>query len=138
MTHKTLKQLENTFNSTEQRFSSGLTQGEFARRGVHVLKDGEYVVGPQGELRWVSSNNVVPTDILEMAVVDGVISYDAYVASEQVREVEDEIVLRDYINFRQKHGYSEEELLEIDAEWGDEEPVDFFTGREIRTGKFVL
>jgi len=103
-----------------------------------VLKDGEYVVGPQGELRWVSSNNVVPTDILEMAVVDGVISYDAYVASEQVREVEDEIVLRDYINFRQKHGYSEEELLEIDAEWGDEEPVDFFTGREIRTGKFVL
>jgi hypothetical protein len=135
---RTLEQLQNTFNSTEQRFHSGLTQGEFARRGVHVLTDGEYVVGPQGELRWVSSNNVVPTDILEMAVVDGVIGYNAYLASEQVREVENEIILRDYINFRQTHGYSEEELMEIDAEWGDEEPVDFFTGREIRTGKFVL
>jgi len=28
--------------------------------------------------------------------------------------------------------------MEINAEFGDDEPVDIFTGREIRTGKFVL
>ena len=73
-----------------------------------------------------------------MAVVDGTIDIAVRNRTEEVREVEDEVFLRNYINFRQKHGYSEEELMEIDAEFGDDEPVDIFTGREIRTGKFVL
>lgn len=135
---KTKQELEAVYNSTERRFSNG-TQGEFARRGVAVLAEKEYHLGPKGEVRWDSSNNIVPSDILEMAVVDGTIDISVRNRTEEVREVEDEIFLKNYINFRQKHGYSEEELMEINAEFGDdEEPVDFFTGREIRTGKFVL
>ena len=134
---KTKQELEEIYNSTERRFSNG-TQGEFARRGVHVLTTDEYHLGREGEIRWNSSDNIVPSDILEMAVVDGTISIEVRNRTEAVRVVEDEIFLRNYINFRQKHGYSEEELMEIDAEFGDDEPVDIFTGREIRTGKFVL
>ena len=134
---KTKKELEEIYNSTERRFSNG-TQGEFARRGVKVLEDGEYKIGKQGELRWNSSGNIIPSDILEMAVVDGTINIEQRNKTEEVRIVEDEIHIRNYINFRQKHGYSEEELMEINAEFGDEEPVDIFTGREIRTGRFVL
>jgi len=134
---KTKQELEAVYNSTERRFSNG-TQGEFARRGVHVLTTDEYHLGPKGEIRWNSSNNIVPSDILEMAVVDGTIDIALRNRTEEVRVVEDEIFLRNYINFRQKHGYSEEELMEINAEFGDDEPVDIFTGREIRTGKFVL
>lgn len=134
---KTKEKLEEIYNSTERRFSNG-TQGEFARRGVHVLKDSEYKIGKQGELRWNSSNNIIPSDILEMAVVDGTIDIEQRNKTEEVRIVEDEIFIKNYINFRQKHGYSEEELMEINVEFGDEEPVDIFTGREIRTGRFVL
>lgn len=136
---KTKQELEAIYNSTERRFSNG-TQGEFARRGVAVLAEKEYHLGPKGEVRWDSSDNIVPSDILEMAVVDGTIDISVRNRTEEVREVEDEIFLKNYINFRQKHGYSEEELMEINAEFGDDEdePVDIFTGREIRTGKFVL
>ena len=140
MTHaelKTKEELAEIYNSTERRFSNG-TQGEFARRGVRVLTNDEYHLGREGEIRWNSSNNIVPGDILEMAVVDGTISIEVRNRTEDVRAVEDEIFIKNYINFRQKHGYSEEELMEINAEFGDEEPVDIFTGREIRTGKFVL
>jgi len=140
MTHterKTKAELAEIYNSTERRFSNG-TQGEFARRGVHVLTSDEYHLGPKGEVRWNSSNNIVPGDILEMAVVDGTIDIAVRNRTEEVRKVEDEIFIKNYINFRKTHGYSEEELMEINAEFGDEEPVDFFTGREIRTGKFVL
>ena len=134
---KTKEELEAVYNSTERRFSNG-TQGEFARRGVHVLTNDEYHLGREGEARWNSSNNIVPSDILEMAVVDGTISIEVRNTTEQVRIIDDEIAIKNYINFRQKHGYSEEELMEIDAEFGDEEPIDIFTGREIRTGRFVL
>jgi len=134
---KTKEELEAIYNSTERRFSNG-TQGEFARRGVAVLAEKEYHLGPKGEVRWNSSDNIVPSDILEMAVVDGTIDISVRNRTEEVRKVEDEIFLKNYINFRQKHGYSEEELMEINAEFGDDEPVDIFTGREIRTGKFVL
>ena len=135
--NKTKKELEEIYNSTERRFSNG-THGEFARRGVYVLTNDEYHLGREGEARWNSSNNIVPSDILEMAVVDGTISIEVRNTTEQVRIIDDEIAIKNYINFRQKHGYSEEELMEIDAEFGDEEPVDIFTGREIRTGRFAL
>jgi hypothetical protein len=134
---KTKQELEAIYNSTERRFSNG-TQGEFARRGVAVLAEKEYDVCPAGEIRWKSNGHIVPGDILEMAVVDGTITIEQRNKSEDLRKIEDEIFIKNYINFRQKHGYSEEELMEINAEFGDDEPVDIFTGREIRTGRFVL
>jgi hypothetical protein len=141
MTHlelKTKQELEAIYNDTTPSEVWG-TLGKRARSGIAVLAEKEYHLGPKGELRWDSSDNIVPSDILEMAVVDGTIDIAVRNRTEEVREVEDEIFLKNYINFRQKHGYSEEELAEINAEFSDdEEPVDFFTGREIRTGKFVL
>ena len=134
---KTKQELAEIYNDPTPSKMWG-TLGERARSGVAVLAEKEYHLGTKGELRWNSSNNIVPGDILEMAVVDGTIDIAVRNRTEEVREVEDEVFLRNYINFRQKHGYSEEELMEIDAEFGDDEPVDIFTGREIRTGKFVL
>lgn len=134
---KTKKELEEIYNSTERRFSNG-TQGEFARRGVAVLKKNDFYIREDGSVRWIMSDNMVPSDIMEMAVVDGTLTIDQRNKAEELRIVEDELFLKNYINFRQKHGYSEEELMEINAEFGDEEPVDIFTGREIRTGRFVL
>lgn len=134
---KTKQELAEVYNDPTPSKMWG-TLGDRARSGVAVLAEKEYHLGPKGELRWNSSNNIVPGDILEMAVVDGTIDIAVRNRTEEVREVEDEIFLRNYINFRQKHGYSEEELMEINAEFGDDEPVDIFTGREIRTGKFVL
>ena len=134
---KTKQELAEIYNDPTPSKMWG-TLGDRARSGVAVLAEKEYHLGPESELRWNSSNNIVPGDILEMAVVDGTIDIAVRNRTEEVREVEDEIFLRNYINFRQKHGYSEEELMEINAEFGDDEPVDIFTGREIRTGKFVL
>ena len=108
-------------------------------RLVAVLKENDYYIREDGSVRWIMSDNMVPSDIMEMAVVDGTLTIDQRNKAEEHRIIEDEMFLRNYINFRQKHGYSEEELMEINAEFGDdEEPVDFFTGREIRTGRFVL
>ena len=134
---KTKEELVEIYNSTERRFSNG-TQGEFARRGVAVLAEKDFYIREDGSVRWIMSDNMVPSDIMEMAVVDGTLTIEQRNKAEEIRIVEDEMFLRNYINFRQKHGYSEEELMEIDAEFGDDEPVDIFTGREIRTGKFVL
>jgi len=127
-----------TLTSHQTTHKQSVLRGICLSNSLSVLKTEEYHVGKQGELRWNSSDNIIPTDILEMAVVDGTINIDELNTTQAVREVEDEIDIRNYINFRAKHGYSEEELMEIEAEFGDEEPVDIFTGREIRTGRFVL
>lgn len=153
MTHldkKTKEELVAIYNDSTPSKVWG-TLGKRTRSGVAVLGNKvdanieeydnthKYIIGPKGEARWAYSNNIVPSDILEMAVVDGTIDIELRNKTEEVRAAEDEIFLKNYINFRQENGYSEEELMEIDAEFGDdEEPVDFFTGREIRTGKFVL
>lgn len=145
---KTKQELAEIYNDPTPSKMWG-TLGERARSGVAVLggttdygsagvTKHDYIIGPKGEVRWAYSNNIVPSDILEMAVVDGTIDIALRNRTEEVRIVEDEIFIKNYINFRQKHGYSEEELAEINAEFGDDEPVDIFTGREIRTGKFVL
>lgn len=45
-------------------------------------------------------------------------------------------VLKRYIESRQKHGYSDEELFEMRASFGeDEEVVDIFTGQTIDLGR---
>lgn len=134
---RTKSELEAKYNDATPLNMWG-TVGQRNRSGVCVLATKEYDVCPAGEIRWKSNGQIVPGDILEMAVVDGTITIEQRNKSEDLRVIEDEIFLKNYINFRQKHGYSEEELMEINAEFGDDEPVDIFTGREIRTGKFVL
>ena len=63
-------------------------RGEFNRRGVAVLDNKEWKLGKHGEVRWVSSNNIVPTDILEMAVVDGTITLEMLERSTKQNAVE--------------------------------------------------
>jgi len=66
-------------------------RAEFNRRGVAVLGCDEthnWKLGKHGEVRWVSSNNIVPTDILEMAVVDGTITIEMLERSTNQNAVE--------------------------------------------------
>ena len=63
-------------------------RGEFNRRGVSVLDNKEWKLGKQGEVRWVSSSNIVPTDILEMAVVDGTITIEMLERSTKQNAIE--------------------------------------------------
>ena len=51
-------------------------------------------------------------------------------------EAKDLKVLQNYIASRQKYGYSDEELFEMRASFGeDEEVVDIFTGQTIDLGR---
>ena len=63
-------------------------RGEFNRRGVGVLDNKEWKLGKQGEVCWVSSSNIVPTDILEMAVVDGTITIEMLERSTKQKAIE--------------------------------------------------
>jgi hypothetical protein len=55
---------------------------------------------------------------------------------EKIVEGKDLSVLKRYIENRQKHGYSDEELFEMRASFGeDEEVVDIFTGQTIDLGR---
>ena len=66
-----------------------------------------------------------------MAVVDGTIDIAVRNRTEDVRVVENEIFFTQYRANREKYGYSEEEKMEMRAEFGDEEVVDVFTGKAI-------
>jgi hypothetical protein len=55
---------------------------------------------------------------------------------EKIVEDKDLSVLKRYIENRQKYGYSDEELFEMRASFGeDEEVVDIFTGQTIDLGR---
>ena len=146
MTHterKTKKELEEIYNDPTPSKMWG-TLGERARSGVAVLggetdygsagvAKHEYIIGPKGEVRWAYSNNIVPGDILEMAVVDGTIDIALRNRTEEVRVVEDAEFFAQYRANREKYGYSEEEKAEMRANSdGDEEWVDIITGKAIQ------
>jgi len=98
MTHlerKTKKELAEIYNDPTPSKMWG-TLGERARSGVAVLAEKEYHLGTKGELRWNSSNNIVPGDILEMAVVDGTIDIAVRNRTEEVRKVEDAEFFAEY------------------------------------------
>lgn len=83
------------------------TEGARNRSGVAVL-GGEtdygsgrvarhdYIIGPKGEVRWAKSNNIVPGDILEMAVADGTIDISVRNRTEEVRKIEDAEFFKEY------------------------------------------
>ena len=108
-------------------------RGQFNRLGVAVLDDDNHAwkLGSKGEVRWISSNNICPTDILEMAVVDGTITWEMFERSTKQSSIETTEFLTRYQAMREKHGYSEEEQMEMRCEFGDEEVVDIFTGKVI-------
>ena len=150
MTHTTenptLELLQEKYNSTALKLNykgeairgGSVTEGEWHRDGVAVLGNKEWKLGAHGEVRWVSSDNICPTDILEMAVVDGTITWEMFERSTKQNSIETTEFLTRYQAMREKHGYSEEEQMEMRAEFGDEEVVDVFTGKVIASSKLVL
>ena len=143
MTHTTenptLELLQEKYNSTALKLNykgeairgGSVTEGEWHRDGVAVLGNKEWKLGAHGEVRWVSSNNICPTDILEMAVVDGTITWEMFERSTKQNSIETTEFLTRYQAMREKHGYSEEEQMEMRAEFGNEEVVDFITGKVV-------
>ena len=135
----TLEILQKKYNSTEPRvhcftgepIRGAKTEGEWNREGVAVLANKEYIKGPKGEIRWVSNNSVPPTDILEMAVVDGTITMEEFFISGEQKDIDTTRHFAQYAAMREKHGYSAEERAEMKAAFGDEEVVDVITGQQV-------
>lgn len=126
-----------------EKYNPETAMGQRCRSGVAILggtvdygsagvRKHEYIIGPKGEVRWASSNNIVPGDILELAVADGTLDIDVRNRTEEVRDVEDAEFFEQYRANREKYGYSAEERAEMKANSdGDEEWVDIITGKAI-------
>jgi hypothetical protein len=104
-------------------------------RFVAKLDKHDHYTDANGVIRWASNNSVPPIDILELAFVDGKISEQTLQISLDTKKAEDNAFIESYIQMRQKHGYSEEELFEMEASFGSNETiVDIFTGQTIKVG----
>lgn len=102
-------------------------------RFVAKLDKHDHYTDANGVIRWASNNQVPPIDILELAFVDGVISQQTLKISVETKFEEDNKAIANYIKSRKQHGYSDEELFEMEASFGsDETIVDIFTGQTIR------
>lgn len=128
-----------TVEILKNKYDANTDQGQFNRRGVAVLADQKqefYIDETDSDLgpvvRWIKSDNIVPGDILEMAVADGVIQLDDLLNSTTAREIEDKKFIAQYVANRQKYGYSDEEKFEMMAAFGGEEVVDVFTGKTVQ------
>jgi hypothetical protein len=137
----TLAKLIEKYNSTALKLNykgepirgGSVTEGDWERDGVAVLANKDYIKGPKGEIRWVSNNSVPPTDILEMAVVDGTITMEEFFISGEQKDIDTTRHFAQYAAMREKHGYSQEERAEMKAAFGDEEVVvvDVITGQQV-------
>lgn len=100
---------------------------------VAKLDQYDYHHDANGVIRWNSNNSVPPRDILELAWIDGKISEQTLTISLTTKSEEDDAFLKQYILMRQKNGYSEEELCDINANFDSSETiVDVITGQIIR------
>lgn len=83
-------------------------------------------------VRWNSSDNIPPKDILAEFCVMGFITTETLYDSIACKNKEDAAFLEEYVARRQKYGYSDEEKFEMRAAFGDEEVVDIFTGKVVQ------
>lgn len=82
-------------------------------------------------VRWNSSDNIPPKDILAEFCVKGYITAETLYDSIACKNAEDTKFLEEYISNRKKYGYSDEEKAEMRNAFGDEEVVDIFTGKRV-------
>lgn len=92
----------------------------------------DFNVDTNGVIRWNSSNNVPPTDILTEFLIADMVTSEEVARSISKRKEEEIAFLEAYVANRKKYGYSDEEKFEMRAAFGDEEVVDMFTGLKIR------
>jgi len=82
-------------------------------------------------VRWNSSDNVPPVEILNEFQLKGWITVEDIVDSLAFKKDEDAKFLEQYIANRRKYGYTAEEKFEMQAAFGGEEVVDIFTGQRV-------
>ena len=82
-----------------------------------ILVDGVY--------RWLSNDNPIPASTFEEAYLE--------VPEGQAEACRKHLdgFMANYVDYRNKHGYSDEEQSEIANEFGSETVVDVFTGQKI-------
>ena len=66
-----------------------------------------------------------------MAVVDETITWEMFERTQEQKAIESQEHMARYVAMREKHGYSQEERSEMRAQFGDEEVVDVFTGKQV-------
>ena len=91
----------------------------------------DHIQGYGPVVRWISSLNVPPVEILNEFQIKGWITVENIVDSLAYKEDEDAKFLEQYVANRKKYGYSDEERFEMRAAFGDEEVVDIFTGKRV-------
>jgi len=82
-------------------------------------------------VRWISNDRVPFKDMLENFFVAGLIDQQIVLNSIETHNAEQRDSIQEYINYRQKHGYSNQEKREMKAAFGGETIVDVFTGQVI-------
>lgn len=98
---------------------------------AHVKSDmarGDITIDSDGVVRNCIGRCLMD-DLLAVAVY--VNSSVSAVNTQRTRDIETQHELDDYIRYRQMHGYSDEELAEMGATFGNSTVVDVLTGRSI-------
>jgi hypothetical protein len=91
----------------------------------------EFYIDNNDVVRWKSNDQVPYDDMLTNFLVAGLIVQENVLRSMTARKAEAEIAIQQYVENRQKYGYSDEEKFEMQAAFGDEEVVDVFTGKVV-------
>lgn len=91
--------------------------------------DFEFHVDNNDVVRWNTNNQVPFDDMLTKFVAAGLINQEHLLRSTTAREAETYEGLKAYVAMREKVGYSDEEMFEMQAAFGDEEVFDVITGK---------
>lgn len=107
-------------------------RNKWARETIaHVKADmarGDITIDSEGVVRNCIGRCLMD-DLLAVAVyIDSSISVEN---TQRARDIETQHELEDYVRYRQMHGYSDEELAEMRATFGNSTVVDVLTGRSI-------
>ena len=98
---------------------------------VARYENGELLIDEYGVAYWASNNHAIPEEYVEKAIYGGL-----PVNAELTRELErnqEEKAIREYRERMKNHVYTEEELFEMRATFGEGTVVvDAITGRKIR------
>lgn len=98
---------------------------------VEQYKNGELLIDENGVATWASNGNAIPEECVEKAVYGGLA-----INVELTRKVRDEQTEKSLAEYRERmknHVYSEEELYEMRAAFGEGAVVvDAITGRRIQ------
>jgi len=97
------------------------------------MKYANQIIIANNIVRWISSNNIPPSDCLQQMINDGQITTDQMTASLEQKKIDDAESIARYIASRKNRGYSDEEMFEMRAAFGEgEEVMDIFTGETIK------